>query len=113
MQRRSTIAFLMRLPLIILIATLVAYPAGYAVYLAMLNKGMTRFVGLGNFEFLFGRDTFWMVVYRCPRHGLAAACRAFDNFFRVGLSGRSAPSSRFKRPARLLPACSTDCKVVG
>ena len=64
MQRKSTIAFLMALPLILLILVLVAYPAGYAVYLAMLNKGMTRFVGFGNFEFLFGRDTFWMVVYQ-------------------------------------------------
>jgi multiple sugar transport system permease protein len=64
MQRKSTIAFLMALPLIVLILTLVAYPAGYAVYLAMLNKGMTRFVGFGNFEFLFGRETFWMVVYQ-------------------------------------------------
>jgi multiple sugar transport system permease protein len=64
MQRKSTIAFLMALPLILLITMLVAYPAGYAVYLATLNKGMTRFVGLGNFEFLFGRDTFWMVVFQ-------------------------------------------------
>jgi multiple sugar transport system permease protein len=64
MQRKSTIAFLMALPLILLILVLVAYPAGYAVYLAMLNKGMTRFVGLGNFDFLFGRETFWMVVYQ-------------------------------------------------
>jgi len=64
MQRKSTIAFLMALPLILLILVLVAYPAGYAVYLAMLNKGMTRFVGFGNFEFLFGRETFWMVVYQ-------------------------------------------------
>ena len=64
MQRKSTIAFQMALPLILLILVLVAYPAGYAVYLAMLNKGMTRFVGFGNFEFLFGRDTFWMVVYQ-------------------------------------------------
>lgn len=64
MQRKSTIAFLMALPLILLIAVLVAYPAGYAVYLATLNKGMTRFVGFGNFEFLFGRDTFWLVVYQ-------------------------------------------------
>ena len=64
MQRKSTIAFLMALPLILLITLLVAYPAGYAVYLATLNKGMTRFVGLGNFDFLFGRDTFWMVVYQ-------------------------------------------------
>ena len=64
MQRKSTIAFLMALPLILLITILVAYPAGYAVYLATLNKGMTRFVGFGNFEFLFGRDTFWLVVYQ-------------------------------------------------
>jgi multiple sugar transport system permease protein len=64
MQRKSTIAFLMALPLMVLILTLVAYPAGYAVYLAMLNKGMTRFVGFGNFDFLFGRETFWMVVYQ-------------------------------------------------
>ncbi|MCA0245596.1 MAG: sugar ABC transporter permease, partial [Proteobacteria bacterium] len=64
MQRKSTIAFLMALPLILLIAILVAYPAGYAIYLATLNKGMTRFVGFGNFEFLFGRDTFWLVVYQ-------------------------------------------------
>jgi len=64
MQRKSTIAFLMALPLILLILVLVAYPAGYAIYLATLNKGMTKFVGLGNFAFLFGRDTFWMVVYQ-------------------------------------------------
>jgi multiple sugar transport system permease protein len=64
MQRKSTIAFLMALPLIVLILVLVAYPAGYAVYLATLNKSMTRFVGFGNFDFLFGRETFWMVVYQ-------------------------------------------------
>ena len=64
MQRKSTAAFIMALPLIVLVLVLVAYPAGYAVYLAMLNKGMNRFVGLGNFVFLFGRDTFWMVVYQ-------------------------------------------------
>lgn len=62
MQQKSTVAFLMALPLILVIGLLVAYPAAYAVYLAMLNKSMERFVGLGNFEFLFGRETFWMVV---------------------------------------------------
>lgn len=61
-QRRSTIAFLMALPLMLIIFGLVAYPAGYAVHLATLNKGMERFVGVDNFTFLFGRDTFWMVV---------------------------------------------------
>jgi multiple sugar transport system permease protein len=62
MQRKSTIAFLMTLPLILLIAGLVLYPAFYAVHLATLNKSMQRFVGLSNFTFLFKRETFWMVV---------------------------------------------------
>jgi len=64
MQRKSTIAFLMALPLILLIGILVAYPAGYAVYLATLNKSMTKFVGLGNFDFLFKRATFWDIVFQ-------------------------------------------------
>jgi multiple sugar transport system permease protein len=62
LQRKSTVAFLMTLPLILLIALLVIYPAFYALHLATLNKSMTRFIGLGNFEFLFKRDTFWLVV---------------------------------------------------
>ena len=61
-RRRSTIAFAMALPLILLIATLVVYPTLYAVYLAMLNKSLERFVGFSNFSFLFTRETFWMVV---------------------------------------------------
>ena len=64
MQRKSTIAFLMSLPLILLIGILVLYPAGYAIWLAMLNKSMVKFVGLGNFTFLFKRDTFWDVVFQ-------------------------------------------------
>jgi multiple sugar transport system permease protein len=62
LQRKSTAAFLMTLPLILLIVVLVVYPALYAVHLATLNKSMTKFVGLGNFEFLFRRETFWLVV---------------------------------------------------
>src|SRR6266700_2653907 len=62
MQRKSTIAFLMTLPLILLIALLVVYPALYSIHLATLNKSMERFVGFGNFTFLFKRETFWMVV---------------------------------------------------
>jgi multiple sugar transport system permease protein len=62
LQRKSTVAFLMTLPLLLLIALLVLYPALYALHLATLNKGMTRFIGLGNFTFLFKRETFWMVV---------------------------------------------------
>jgi multiple sugar transport system permease protein len=72
MQRKSTIAFFMALPLILLIAILVAYPAGYAVYLATLNKSMTKFVGLGNFDFLFKRATFWDIVFQSCLFAISA-----------------------------------------
>lgn len=62
LKRKSTVAFLLTLPLILLITLLVVYPAAYSVHLATLNKSMQRFVGFGNFEFLFKRDTFWLVV---------------------------------------------------
>src|SRR5437660_2038420 len=61
-RRKSMIAFFMALPLIALVASLVIYPAFYAIHLATLNKGMQRFVGFDNFLFLFKRNTFWMVV---------------------------------------------------
>jgi multiple sugar transport system permease protein len=61
-RRKSTIAFAMALPLLLIIALLVLYPSLYAFYLATLNKSMERFVGLANFSFLFKRETFWMVV---------------------------------------------------
>jgi len=61
-RRKSTIAFLMALPLIVLIAALVIYPTLYAIHLSTLNKSLERFVGLANFKFLFTRETFWMVV---------------------------------------------------
>ena len=62
LRRKSTIAFVMTLPLILIIGSVVVYPAFYAFYLATLNKSMERFVGLANFSFLFTRETFWMVV---------------------------------------------------
>ena len=62
LRRKSTIALAMALPLIVVIASLVIYPAFYSVYLATLNKSMEHFVGLDNFSFLFKRETFWMVV---------------------------------------------------
>src|SRR5258705_11243037 len=61
-KRKSTAAFLMTLPLIILVGLPVIYPAFYSMHLASLNKSMQRFVGFGNFEFLFKRETFWLVV---------------------------------------------------
>src|SRR5436853_3115329 len=60
--RKSMVAFLFALPLILIVACLVIYPAFYSMHLATLNKSMQHFVGLGNFGFLFKRNTFWMVV---------------------------------------------------
>ncbi len=63
-RRRSTIAFLMTLPLILVIGGLVAWPAGYAIYLSMLNRRMTQFIGLTNFEILLESDSFRMVIFQ-------------------------------------------------
>src|SRR3954464_5829826 len=63
-QRRSPTGFLRCLPLILLVAGFVIYPAFYAIYLSMLNKKMTAFVGLGNFQFLLKRHTFQLVIFQ-------------------------------------------------
>jgi multiple sugar transport system permease protein len=62
LRRRSAVAVLMCLPLMLIIGGLVIYPAFYSIFLSMLNKAQTHFVGLSNFTFLLGRDVFWMVV---------------------------------------------------
>jgi multiple sugar transport system permease protein len=63
-QRRSTTGFLLALPLILLVAGFVIYPAFYGIYLSLLNKKMTAFVGLGNFQFLLKRHTFQLVIFQ-------------------------------------------------
>jgi multiple sugar transport system permease protein len=72
MRRRSTIALLMCMPLILIVACLIIYPAFYSIYLSMLNKAQTRFIGLSNFTFLMSRDTFWMVVEQSTIFALSA-----------------------------------------
>src|SRR5271163_1610139 len=72
LRRRSTIAFFMCLPLIVIIAGLVLYPACYSIYLSMLNKAQTRFIGLDNFRFLLSRDVFWMVVQQTAIFAISA-----------------------------------------
>jgi multiple sugar transport system permease protein len=72
MRRRSTIAFVMCVPLIAIVAGLILYPAVYSMYLSTLNKGQTRFIGLGNFTYLLSRDTFWMVVRQSAIFALTA-----------------------------------------
>ena len=63
-RHRSTTAFLLCLPLIVLIVGFVIYPAFYALWLSMLNKKMTAFVGLANFSFLLKRHTFQLVIFQ-------------------------------------------------
>jgi multiple sugar transport system permease protein len=72
LQRKSTIAFAMALPLILIVALLVLYPAVYSIHMATLNKSMEHFVGLDNFAFLFTRETFWMVVRQSVVFALSA-----------------------------------------
>ena len=72
LRRRSTIAFMMCLPLIVIIGCLVVYPAFYSIYLSMLNKTQTHFIGLSNFRFLLSRDVFQMVVEQTAIFALSA-----------------------------------------
>jgi multiple sugar transport system permease protein len=72
LHRRSTIAFLMCLPLIIIVAGLVIYPACFSIYLSTLNRSQAHFIGLGNFKFLLSRDVFQMVVEQTAIFALSA-----------------------------------------
>src|ERR1700704_5114813 len=72
MRRRSTIAFAMCAPLIAIVLGLIIYPAFYSIYLSMLNKAQTRFIGLSNFTYLLSREVFWMVVRQSAIFALSA-----------------------------------------
>jgi len=72
LRKRSTLAFVMCLPLIAIVAGLIVYPAGYSIFLSTLNKAQTRFIGLGNFTFLLSRDVFWMVVLQSAIFAISA-----------------------------------------
>lgn len=81
LRRKSTIAFLMTLPLLILMVGLVAYPALYAIWLSLFDRSATRFIGLGNFAWLVSRERFWMVVYQtCLFAVVAVVLKAFLGF---------------------------------
>ncbi|MGH7042254.1 MAG: carbohydrate ABC transporter permease, partial [Acetobacteraceae bacterium] len=54
----------MAMPLILLIALLVVYPTIYAIWLSLMNKSMTKFIGFGNYTFLLHRQTFQLVVFQ-------------------------------------------------
>ena len=72
LKQKPRIAFFMCLPLILMVACLIIYPFFYSIFLAMLNKAETKFVGLANFLFLFKRETFWLVVQQSIFFALVA-----------------------------------------
>src|SRR5205085_4830630 len=72
MRRRTTIDVAMCVPLIAIVGSLIIYPALYSIYLSTLNKAQTKFIGLGNFTFLLGRETFWMVVQQSAIFAVSA-----------------------------------------
>jgi multiple sugar transport system permease protein len=81
MRRKSTIAFLMTLPLLMLMIGLVAYPTGFAIWLSLFDRTATRFIGLGNFAWLVTRERFWMVVFQtCLFAAVAVPLKAFLGF---------------------------------
>ncbi len=105
MRRRSMVGFVMALPLIALIAGLVVYPAVYAIYLSLLDKSMTRFVGWHNFVFLLNRATFQMVVFQSVLFAVSAVvAKAFIGFVLAHLM-HAIPSrrQRFYRGLLLIP----------
>jgi multiple sugar transport system permease protein len=104
-QRRSTIGFIMALPLIALVASLVVYPAVYALYLSMLNKRMTQFVGFGNFAFLLKRNTFQLVIFQSCLFAITAVIfKAFFGFIVAHLMHNiPGPRQRIWRGLLLVP----------
>jgi len=61
---RSTMGFLMALPLIAVVGGLVVYPGIYAIALSLMDRRMTHFVGLHNFARLLERNTFQLVIFQ-------------------------------------------------
>jgi multiple sugar transport system permease protein len=76
-RKKSFIAFLFALPLILIIACLVVYPAVYAMYLATLNKSMVRFEGFGNYLYLFKSWGDWTCPVPFSETLWNAQCRTF------------------------------------
>jgi len=107
MRRHSMIAFLMCLPLIAIVVGLIIYPAFYSIYLSMLNKAQTRFIGLSNFTYLLSRDVFWMVVRQSAIFAVSAVLfKALIAPLLAGFSfGRNSKAARALHRAALEANC--------
>jgi multiple sugar transport system permease protein len=92
--KRPALAFLLCLPLLLLVGGLVVYPFAVSLQLSLLDKSETAFVGLGNFRFLFRRETFWMVVGQSLLFTVTAvACKTVLGFF-LALQIHALPARR-------------------
>jgi multiple sugar transport system permease protein len=105
MRRSARLAVLLCLPLILLLGGLVLYPFLVSLQLATLNKSETRFVGLGNYLFLFKRDTFWMVIRQSMLFTVAAVLlkTALGFFLALQINNLPAPRQRLWRGLFLIP----------
>jgi multiple sugar transport system permease protein len=83
----------------------VLYPFLTSLYLATLNKSETRFVGLGNYVFLFKRDTFWMVVRQSLLFTVTAVVlkTALGFFLALQINNLPAPRQRLWRGLFIIP----------
>jgi multiple sugar transport system permease protein len=105
MRRSSTLAVLLCVPLILLLGGLVLYPFLVSLHLATLNKSETRFVGFGNYLFLFKRDTFWMVVRQSMLFTVTAVLlkTALGFFLALQINNLPARRQRLWRGLFLIP----------
>jgi multiple sugar transport system permease protein len=105
MRRSRLLAFLLCVPLILLLGGLVLYPFLVSLQLATLNKSETRFVGLGNYLFLFKRDTFWMVVRQSMLFTVSAVLlkTALGFFLALQINNLPARRQRLWRGLFLIP----------
>jgi multiple sugar transport system permease protein len=80
-------------------------PAFYAIYLSMLNKKMTAFVGLDDFAFLLKRHTFQLVIFQSCLFAITAVVfKALLGFILAHLMHNlSGKSQRIWRGLLLVP----------
>ena len=104
-RRRSTAALVLCLPLILLIVGLNVYPAGFGVYLSMLDRKMNNFVGLDNFAFMLSRPSFQLVIFQsCLFAVTAVILKALIGFILAHLMHNiRGPSQRIWRGLLLVP----------
>ena len=121
MRRKSAIAVLMTLPLILLVGILVVYPTLlFAVSGDPEQIDGERFIGFGNFLFLFKRETFWLVVEQScifavtgcglqSRQSVSSSLTSWTSFRpRVGASGTAISAGPLGHPTGdelPLPGC--------